>query len=212
MTLEREEILKLNQLFTEFLIQVQEAAYEVSDGIDSSPFDSQQSLKYFGGKTYKSDANSSEDYLIHIAESLEKLRIELSQDSLLIMGDYPTPWLSQKNDYPPVAKALNYLETIISESFSGGFKLKGKELIEFIPNLFWITRCNASLPTTYMCFVNSKTILSLCKYGILHLEFYDEAEAVLIKDFLNKYGFSETSTCNDPVNFDSFQGRELNML
>jgi len=119
------------------------------------------------------------------------------------MGDWSTPWLYQENDYPPVLAATKYLNQKIDKKFNGGFELEARSISSFIPHLFWLTRCNASLPEFMMSFIKSKTVISLCKYGILHFEFYDSKERDEILTLFNKKNFKEVDRCNDPIKFDN---------
>ena len=61
-----------------------------------------------------------------------------------------------------------------------------------------------------MTFKNSKTIIGICKYGILHLEFYEEQERKKLMKFFNDRKFVEVDSCNDPIEFDNFKGRKIN--
>jgi len=156
-----------------------------------------------------SSKENPSDYLIDIAGALEEIRKDLNEENLLIMGDWNTPWLCQENDYAPAKQALNFLKTRVPADFNGGFMLARDALREFIPHLFWLTRCNAGLPTFYMTFTNSRVVISICKYGVLHFNFYDNKEQRSILKKLIELDFEELDRCMDPVEFDDFEGREL---
>lgn len=145
-------------------------------------------------------------YLEQIATALRQLSEEYG--SLTVLGDWNTPWLNQSNDYPPVAQALDFLRTQIDETFDGGFVLEGKEITRFIPHLFWLIRCNASLPEFMISFVRANFVVSICKYGVLHIAFYDGDERQAIMSFLRAKGFRVCEACADPVQFDDFDGRK----
>ena len=104
----------------------------------------QNSNKWDGRSTLVSSKKIATDYLDEIGQVLTELTKRFGH--LLILGDWNTPWLYQKNDYPPVQMAIDYLSQRFDEKFNGGFKLDSNEITEFIPHLFWLTRCNASLP------------------------------------------------------------------
>ncbi len=140
---------------------------------------------------------------------LENLRQKLNEDNLMILGGCNTPWLYQDNDYLPVKKALNYLEEQVGKSFDGGFLLKENELKEFIPHLFWLVRCNASLPEFYISYPKSNTIINICKYGVLHFEFYSKDEKDAVLQLSSSMKFQRVETCYAPINFDDFEGRNL---
>ncbi|WP_339756824.1 hypothetical protein [Algoriphagus aquimarinus] len=238
----REEILKLNNCFTEHLISVQKAKYEPTDKwivgesviLDDSDdevvltkeqadklnkeeqqyfldnrdeYNSQNLNKWIGRTTLTSSKKDSQGYLNDLGQSLTDLSRDYGE--LIILGDWNTPWLNQQNDYPPVAKALQFLSQKIDKKFNGGFVLNSDEISEFTPYLFWLTRCNASLPEFMMTFKNSKTVIEICKYGVLHLEFYGEQEREKLMNFFNDREFEEVDSCNDPIEFDNFKGRKI---
>lgn len=182
---------------------------EFEKSIDKNPFTESDKLQLIDNRLMASSKRDSLDYLIDIAKALEKIRIELKESELIVIGIQNIPWLVQDNDYPPVKNALNYLKQRIEKEFSGGFLLKEDEIIEFIPHLFWLTRCNASLPYFYMSFPNSKTVITICKYGVLHLEFYNQNEKLRILKILSDLNFVELNDCQDPIEFDLFNGREI---
>lgn len=169
---------------------------------DVDPFKTNAIYPFVSEKALVSSKKNKKVFLNDIGETLEALRSELQQKHLIVLGDWPTPWLQQNNDYAPVKVALNYLKTKILSSFTGGFQLKQKELIDFIPHLFWLTRCNASLPCFMMTFETSKTVFSLCKYGILHVDFYDKKEQEFILNFFSDRKFLEVEYCSDTIDFD----------
>lgn len=165
------------------------------------------SFRWVGGTTIASSKQNARDYFSDISNAFNQLTEQFGP--LIIIGDWNTPWLSQKNDYPPVKSATEYLSNYIDDNFNGGFELTGIAISEFIPHLFWLTRCNASLPEFVMSFASSKTVFNICKYGVLHLEFYDDAERTQMLKHFGDCNFREVETCSDPVEFDNFDGREI---
>lgn len=178
---------------------------------DTNPFDSGKIFKWIGRVTLISNKEDSDSYLYDLGESLEKLRLQLKSSELIALGDWSTPWLYQDNDYKPVKESLHWIRNRIDSEFNGGFLLKETDLIEFIPRLFWLTRCNMSLPQIMMTFENCKTIFSICKHGVLHLESYDKHELNNFIEFYHALGFKQIENCYDPVNFDRFEGRNIKL-
>lgn len=176
---------------------------------DLNPFTNSEELEFIGSHLVISSKDNATEYLIDIANSLEKIRIELKESDLIVLGIQNTPWLYQDNEYLPVKNALNYLKQKIDNKFCGGFLLNKDDIQEFIPHFFWLIRCNASLPYFYMSFPKSKTVITLCKYGVLHFEFYDKNEKLKILNILSGKDFKEIESCGDPVNFDDFNGRKI---
>ena len=166
-------------------------------------------LDFIGSRLVVSSKENSYDYLPDLACVLETIRTELNESDLIILGVQNTPWGSQQNDYSPVKTALEYLKQRIDKDFNGGFLLNGNPLIEFIPHLFWLVRCNAVLPLIYMSFPNSKTVISLCKYGVMHFDFYDQSEKLEVLQILSNLNFKEVDSCGDPVDFDNFDGSKI---
>lgn len=161
--------------------------------------------KYDETLNFISSQKEPQAYITAIATMLESLRRSLKQEHLLILGDWSTPWLNQENDYEPVANALNYLKEKVDDDFNGGFVLKEKELEEFIPHLFWLVRCNASLPEFLMSYNNCSFIVSICQYGTVHFEFYDAKEKKNVLSILRSNGFTEVEDCRDYVDFDDLK-------
>jgi hypothetical protein len=68
------------------------------------------------------------------------------------------------------------LEQIVGgNTYKEAFSLDLKSLPEFVEILFWITRCDPSIPEyIYLFDSNEKVKLSLCKYGNIHLTEFGE--------------------------------------
>jgi hypothetical protein len=176
---------------------------------DSNPFTNE--FKWIGWTTMISAKKSVSDYLTDLGTTIEKLRIYTKNNSLIILGDWSTPWLYQENDYKPVKDSLDFLKSIVAPDFNGGFLLHGQDLVDFIPRLFWLIRCNMSLPQFMMTFENLKTIITICKHGVIHFESYDTNELSMIVDFFKQLDFVEIDNCSDPIKFDNFDGRQIKL-
>lgn len=238
----REEILRINPIFTELILDIQlafkpepytegesvildssndetiltkeladklnlEELKEFEKKLDSNPFTNSIQNNFIGNQLMISSENQPQKFLSDVAILLEKLRIHLNEDNLVILNVHKEPWLSDESNYKPYKDATSYLSKKIDVSFNGGFTLKATDLIEFIPHLFWLVRCNNNLAYVYMTFPNAKTIISICRYGVLHFSFYDITEKSKVAAKLNEMGFTEVERCYDPVKFDSFEGR-----
>jgi hypothetical protein len=86
-----------------------------------------------------------------LSEEITKLIRELGFDSLIFLGDNNCSWIRksalQRNDYPPLKKALQYfLDNKIGVRFKGGIEVKEAQLPEFIKHFFYLTSSNAALP------------------------------------------------------------------
>lgn len=205
--LDDDEATVLTKQLTEKLNQEQEKEFE--ENRDSNPFEDSSPLEFLETRLIISSKLNTVDYLQDVAILLENIRVELGESQLMILGVENTPWLVQDNEYLPVRNALDYLRGKVDSDFDGGFLLKGETIFEFIPHLFWLIRCNAGLTYFYLSYPNSKTMISLCKYGVLHFEFYDQEEKLTILKILSSLNFKEVDECDDPIEFDKFDGRQI---
>jgi hypothetical protein len=147
---------------------------------------------------------------VKLSEVIEKLSQKLNQPFLFLL-DYSTPWLYQENDFEPVQAAYKYLNSIgIDKEFVGGVLCSGDELKNFINHLFWLVRCNASLPECFFAGENTSFVLSICKHGILHLELYSEDEKTLIINYCKELGMIEAEECYDTFSdSNAIEGRQI---
>ena len=154
-----------------------------------------QEFQYFGELKYNLKLCDVFIYSIEIGKIFEQLSNELGAELIFIL-DYNVPWLSQENDFKPVLKALNYLKEIgATKEFNGAFKLSGDELAEFGQNLFWIIRCNASLPYCWFSTDRHQFVGTVCKYGNLHFETYSDRIKKQIVKFADKHSLIKIDEC-----------------
>lgn len=169
--------------------------------------------KYKGQIVYSAKKTNLSDYPQNLASSINLLTNNLNWQPMTFLFDYAVPWLSQDNDYKPVIKTLDYLRSLgIDDNFAGGFLASGIELKEFLENLFWLVRCNASLPVCYFAGVESESVLSLCQYGNVHFEFYSEAEKLMVQRESSEAGLLEVRDGNCIEEFSrtgSIKGRQI---
>ncbi len=166
--------------------------------------------EYFGELKYNLDFKDIFIYSIEIGKILEQLSIALNSELIFIL-DYNVPWLSQENDFAPVIKASNYLREIgTNEEFSGAYKLSGDELAEFVANLFWIIRCNASLPYCWFSTESHQFIGDVCKHGNLHFHTYSEEVKIQLESFAKQNSLIEIDDCVEGFIGDSgIEGRQI---
>ncbi len=164
-------------------------------------FEVDSNTKWIAEHKLISAETSSDEYLNDIANSLT----ELSQQygDLIILGDWNTIWSLQNNNNKKALEAASYFSKSINPTFNGGFQLSKDEINEFIPHLFWLTRCYPALPQFHVGFSDSNTIFNLCRYGILHLDFYDALEQTEVLQFFSDRNYKKVETCIEPVTFNS---------
>lgn len=166
--------------------------------------------EYFGELKYNLDFKDIFIYSIEIGKILEQLSNALNSELIFIL-DYNVPWLSQENDFEPVIKASNYLREIgTNEEFSGAYKLSGDELAEFVANLFWIIRCNASLPYCWFSTESHQFIGDVFKHGNLHFHTYSEEIKKQLESFAKQNSLIEIDDCVEGFTGDGgIEGRQI---
>nr|WP_294794120.1 hypothetical protein [uncultured Mucilaginibacter sp.] len=134
-------------------------------------------------------------------------------EKLFFAGDSSTPWLHQKNSYKPASDAIEYLNNFnLPQGFNGALLLELKDLPEFIKHLFWLTRCNASLPDFYFCDQKMGLIGHVCKYGNIHIYILEEEVESSFDQALNntKFEMLEGNNCFEQFSKSSrIVGRQI---
>ncbi|NNG20877.1 hypothetical protein HJ590_15185 [Naumannella sp. ID2617S] len=128
------------------------------------------------------EAKSVRGCLRELAKEIEVTADRFGSATMIFMGAETWPWRGQSNNtYPPVVRALSYLEENgVGPRFSGGLSVPRHELAKFVPHLGWLTRCNAGLPYVYFTDESHQFIAHVCKQCNLHLEaLTPSAEAII---------------------------------
>lgn len=158
--------------------------------------------KHTGNIIYKLPEAALDVYLDNLANTVSELSDQLQWKSVVFLLDYAIPWFHQDNPYEPVKRAFAYLKHLgVDENFTGGFSANGPELKKLVKNLFWIIRCNASLPTCYFSGIETDFTASICQYGNLHFHFYSESCQLQIKETAKNLGLIEVENGNCTQNF-----------
>jgi len=152
--------------------------------------------KYAGTIIYKLPYAEINYYAQNLSKSIVTLCEELAWKSVIFLPVYPIPWLEQQNDYKPGKKALDYLKSVgTTDDFTGGFKVNGTDLEKLVKNLFWIFRCNASLPYCFFSGIENDFVGSICKYGNMHFHFYSRSEMIETRNTALDLGMTKIEQC-----------------
>ncbi len=232
----RNEILKINPIFTHHLLRIQKEKFkpdndwQIGDtavlfgdndttvltkeisvqlnkeddsyyAANKDQFEIDTEYTWIAEHKLISAETSSEKYLADMANSFTKLSQQYGD--LIMLGDWNTPWSLHLNNNKKAIEATSYFFKSIDKSFNEGFQLNKDEINEFIPHLFWLTRCYPELPQFHIGFSNANTIFSLSRYGILHLEFYNALEQTEMLQFFSDINYKEVDSCVEPIKFDS---------
>lgn len=120
-------------------------------------------------------SKSAKGHAKAISTGIYNLLNSMGCGSLIFMGDTTTPWLYQHNNYPPVNAALGFIrQQKAGDTYNGAFMVSLESLPEFLVHLFWLVRCNASLPVIYGLDEGEHLLLNFCQYGNLHLSTLDK--------------------------------------
>lgn len=143
-------------------------------------------------------AASFETFVQMIGERLQRLFEAMGYEEIFVLSDSKTPYLEQENDFPDVKAAEEKLMALgLTRDFSGGIGLPPTSVPELFSALFWIARCNASAPYILFSGKGALSIGTLCKYGNIHFDVYDEAEQTRLETVLIESGFhiAEDGVC-----------------
>lgn len=96
--------------------------------------------------------------------------------ALTAVLEKPVPWLSQSNDYPPVAAVLAGLrERFGDEAYAGALSAGSREgVAQLVGAMFWLGRCCGSLPQIHLVAPKRAWVATICQYGQLHVDRYAE--------------------------------------
>lgn len=124
------------------------------------------------------EENNIHKYVDLLSNSFEGLSRILGLEKIMFLTNFNTPWLTDKdNDYEPVEKSYDYLAKIgVSDEFNGAIIAEGKDLISLMSKLFWIIRCNSSLPTIYLSGLRSSYFASICNEGNIHFYLFSKVQ------------------------------------
>jgi len=174
--------------------------------------------KYFYPETFSYDiitinSKSARGHAKAIAIEFTKLIKDIGFESLIFLGDTKIPWRYQLNDYKPVIEALQFLEdNKVGEKFNGALQVDLLLLPTFLIHLFWLTRCNASLPYFYFIDERENIMGNFCKYGNIHINTLNENTYILLEDKLSQseFSFLEGNNCyNQFSKTSAISGRKI---
>ncbi|MBC7507724.1 MAG: hypothetical protein H7320_03105 [Ferruginibacter sp.] len=134
---------------------------------------------------------------------------------LVFCQEVKCPWLMQQNDFYKVKKARAYFTSIgVSDRFDGGLVVPTEEFNTFLPNLFWIIRCNADMPLINFADDQQQLTARLCKHGNLHIYGLKDTIQERLTDWLitSKLHNIEWHQCsNQYYNTSAIKGRRINL-
>ncbi len=169
------------------------------------PHSDNKSETFYFPKSYKDGAlivgaKTPIAYSKELSVAFSKLITNLGIENLVFLGDTKTPWLNQENDYKPVKEALQYLkDSNVGGRFNGALKIEAIDLEKFMRHLFWLSRCNATLPEFYFMDEKQNILGTVCKYGFVHISILNKKTDENFKKALKASGFKylQDTKCYD---------------
>ncbi|GMU85122.1 MAG: hypothetical protein AMXMBFR48_03640 [Ignavibacteriales bacterium] len=152
------------------------------------------------------NSKSLNHYPSAIARGFSRLMDILGISEYYMIAHLPHQLLAKsKMSYPPLARAYKRLHALSpSDSRQHAFLITNEISDEVIKSLFWIHRCDQSVPE-YVFFApkDDSFVMSLCKYGNIHFEAFTEARANQIRSAHRKAGLITIT----PPETDRFTGK-----
>jgi hypothetical protein len=160
------------------------------------PWANYEKDEFFFPPTFKSEiltlsSKSAKGHARALSVALTRFAKHAGYKSLVFVGDTPTSWRYQYNDYAPVKTALQYLkDNRVGEKFNGALEVDITELGEFTRHLFWLARCNAALPLFHFMDRQQSVVGCICKFGNVHISTLNETAHAVFEDAVAASGFS----------------------
>lgn len=150
-----------------------------------------------------------------IATHFAALANGLGWQKFAVMTDVRRPFLDQENDFESVRKAESHLlERGFSRSSDDGFECDLEGLLDLLPHLFWIARCNVSAPKLQIAANGARIVLILCYRANIHFCTYKIREKIWLKKILASTGFQieKDGVCRDRFSENGcIEGRHLDL-
>lgn len=150
-----------------------------------------------------------------IASHFRILADGLDWQKFAVLTDVRRSFLDQENDFEPVAKAeAHLLERGFSKASSDGFECDLEGLLDLLPHLFWIARCNAGAPKLQIAAEGARVVAVLCYRANFHFVTYKVKEKIWLKKLLSSAGFEieKDGICRDRfVENGTVAGRRLDL-
>lgn len=140
-------------------------------------------------------------FTINLTEKLTELFQTINATRFILIAHLKRDFFGNTtNKFKPLKNAYKLLEQIVgNKTFKGAFIFDLNNLPDFINILFWIGRCDPSLPDYLFLFDEQEQVqFDLCKYGNLHLTEFNREQ--LSKQKLRSMGW----TVIEGQEFDNF--------
>ena len=148
-----------------------------------------------------------------VAKETIKLLSKISTDSVIFLGDFKRAWRYQDNEFKSVKEALEFLEQNgVNKKFDGVLLVQINDLPTFLKHVFWLQRCNATLPDFHFMDKDQRFVGYICKYGNLHFHVLATTAADSINRVISERKFQnimETSCSDSFSKTSAIKGRQI---
>lgn len=153
--------------------------------------------------------NSIEGYVEVFTDRFEILLNDIGIDKVVIVLTSKCDWFGQKNNYKPVKESMLQLRKIVGDKhYYEAFEVETINLKQMTKIIFWLGRCNASLPHIHIISEENKINFMICKYGNLHAEIYSHEIDKKVCEVSERLGFSIIET-EDEFLDNGIKGRNI---
>ena len=188
----RNEIFKTNRIIASELTKMQKAFYD-EEVLQYYKDDNQEQvyLEQFDcleneemdypifNKIIGINHSDIETFAIALTEKLIELFQAISATNFIIVSHLKLDFFGNlRNRFNPLKSAYKKLKKIIGNTtYKEAIKIDIASLPDFVDILFWLTRCDSSIPEYIFLFDEKEQIqINLCKYGNLHITEYHKEQ------------------------------------
>ena len=228
----REAVLSRNPVFAQALRSYQDAfdprrehnrydgeepdAEEIAwfDGFrDDFSYDPKR-FRYAGSLVLATEHGEVGDFLAWLPEAFGQVMAETGCESLSCLPvGRRAGWLSERDDYAPLAEAGAALRALgITPDSHGGIVVDRGSVGEVLGPVFWLARCDTGREI-WMGGDGASFVANFCQYGSLHCDVYDREMEPRLREAALRAGFVEVDGamgCGDRFSSDGgIEGRRI---
>ena len=191
----------LQQAFVQGVFENAESDSKIKEVLDKYDFiaaySSHYNHEFVCSKILHINISDMNTYLKVFADRFEALLKMIETNKVIVALNVKCDWFKQRNNYRPVKLAMNELQKLAgNKQYYGAFEVDTEDIQKITGILFWLCRCNASLPHIHIIDEKNKISFNICKYGNLHAEIYspETEKKMCIASSAAEFSFIETET------------------
>lgn len=154
-----------------------------------------------------------QEAVVNNGKAWVKLCEALDWGDTIMIPLFKHPFLAQKNDHPPMARArARLIEMGLPEDYNGAVRLGTDDAQKFIQDMFLNVRFNAGIREILVSTTKSATVSTLCQYINYHFETFEKTEAENLQASFAAAGLHHYTDfqCNEPYsNTGAISGRRI---